>query len=107
MPRDDRGRACERRPFGAGAQTMEQHDRPDGRRTWQALTATVPDGMKQITVAGPVGWMVGSHTFSFTMDGGTRCLARLLRAAPAGHRELDDVLTGRFVVPDRGSTFVG
>ena len=54
----------------------------DGGRTWHAVTATVPDGTMQIAVAGPVGWMVGSHIFSYTLDGGKRWIARPL-AFPA------------------------
>lgn len=48
----------------------------DGARTWQTMTATIPEGDPRIAVAGPVGWMIGSRHFSYTLDGGKRWLVR-------------------------------
>jgi photosystem II stability/assembly factor-like uncharacterized protein len=48
----------------------------DGGRTWHALTAKVPYDASKVGVAGPIGWMIGSHDFSYTLDGGKRWTVR-------------------------------
>jgi photosystem II stability/assembly factor-like uncharacterized protein len=42
----------------------------DGGQSWRAVTAKVPNEVARIVVRGPVGWMIGSHEFSYTLDGG-------------------------------------
>lgn len=48
----------------------------NGGRTWHLVTARVPNDASKILVAGSVGWMVGSHEFNYTLDGGTRWIER-------------------------------
>jgi photosystem II stability/assembly factor-like uncharacterized protein len=47
----------------------------DGGRTWHAA-AVVPDDTLCVRAVGSVGWMIGSHGFSYTLDGGHRWSAR-------------------------------
>jgi len=69
----------------------------DGARTWQPMTATIPDGDPRIAIAGPVGWMIGSQDFSYTLDGGKRWLVRQVDfPSPAA----------RFTVLDAGDGYV-
>jgi photosystem II stability/assembly factor-like uncharacterized protein len=48
----------------------------DGGRSWHALTAKVPYDVSSIGVAGSIAWMIGSHDFSYTLDGGKRWTVR-------------------------------
>jgi len=49
---------------------------PDGGRSWHDVPATVPAGTPKILFAGPMGWMVNGHDFSYTADSGRRWMAR-------------------------------
>jgi photosystem II stability/assembly factor-like uncharacterized protein len=69
----------------------------DGGRTWGTVSARVPDGPSIVHARGSVGWMVGSHDFSYTLDRGRRWIARRVDF-PA------DVV--RFTVVDSGTGYV-
>lgn len=48
----------------------------DGGRTWHTVSIAVPDGPSIVHARGSVGWMVGSHDFSYTLDRGRRWITR-------------------------------
>lgn len=69
----------------------------DGGRTWHTVSTVVTDGPSIVHAKGSVGWMVGSHDFSYTLDRGRRWIARRVDF-PA------DVV--RFTVVDRDTGYV-
>jgi photosystem II stability/assembly factor-like uncharacterized protein len=48
----------------------------DGGVTWHTVSVAVPGGPSIVQAKGSVGWMVGSHDFSYTLDRGRRWIAR-------------------------------
>jgi len=67
----------------------------DGGQTWHTVTARVPKDTSRIAVAGLVGWMVGSHAFNYTLDGGTRWIERRVNFPSA-------VISFAVISPDAG-----
>jgi photosystem II stability/assembly factor-like uncharacterized protein len=67
----------------------------DGGQTWHDAMAKVPYDVTKVLVAGSVGWMIGSHDFSYTLDGGKRWTTRQV-SFPA------HVITFALPCPDSG-----
>lgn len=50
----------------------------DGGRSWHDVAAAIPGGDPKILFAGPMGWMMEGHDFSYTTDSGRRWMARTM-----------------------------
>ena len=48
----------------------------DGGRTWRTAPVSVPYDTSKLAVAGEVAWIIGSHAFTYTLDGGVRWFER-------------------------------